>query len=70
MIQTMLNTKLEPNTLGISAHKYLGKTVCDPIYSRRYCKKEDGKLKDSFDNLERPHVRIKSRKRAWNIGQL
>lgn len=70
MLQIILNTKLEPNVLGITAHKYIVKPACDPIYSRGYRRKEDCKLKDSFDNLERPHVRIQSRKRAGNIGQL
>lgn len=70
MLQIILNTKLEPNVLGISAHKNIVKPACDPIYSRGHCRKEDCKLKDSSDNLERTHVRIKSRKRAGNIGQL
>lgn len=73
MLQIILNTKLEPNVLGISAHKYIVKPACDPIYSiysRGHRRKEDCKLKDSSDNLERTHVRIKSRKRAGNIGQL
>lgn len=48
MLQAMLNTKLKPNMLEISAPKCIVKPACGSIYSRGSHGKEDWKLTDSL----------------------